>query len=450
MNALSFKRYGVSGAACLCLLIGSAASAQIVNLHGRVIEVNTVKELYAAVNNPANRGVTVHLAPGTYLLSTTTGGDVVRRNRGALRLPPGMSLVGSEKRVDTNGDGVPDPVSAATPDDFSVPGTETIIDGSALDLPFEQRTDCAGEIFFAPNPVIHVGVNNLISHLTVFGGSHVAISEPTDDPVDPNGNLSMEVTYSVVESALGLSMGFSNCGCAARRARSVLTFSHNVVRRGTVLIQNFLTGDATNDHSDGPAIWATVTSNLFYNNGGLRATGGDKGTDGGSVTLYMSGNVFRNNVANFLGLGGVSRERFPPAIGNRLSVRSESDTFGEANASVHLEAGRGAGLGVLDDPRGSEIEAEFIRSHFIRESPDTPPEISIIGGGGRNNHTVVSVRRATVKTSAGVPVEGALLIQDEPVPDSGTNTARLAGSRRDFIRFNQGLPAPAARFFLDH
>ena len=332
MNALLFKRNGISGAACLCLLIGSAASAQVVNLHGRVIEVNTVKELYAAVNNSANRGVTVHLAPGTYLLSTTSGRDVVRRNRGALRLPPGMSLVGSEKRVDSNGDGVPDPVSAATPDDFAVPGTETIIDGSALDLPVLKRTDCAGEIFFAPNPVIHVGVNNLISHLTVSAGNHVSIGEPTNDPVDPNGNLSMEVTYSVLEGI----MTFANCECAARRARSVLTFSHNVVRGAAgVLIQNFLTGDASNDHSDGPAIWATVTSNLFYN-GGLRATGGDKGTDGGSVTLYMSGNVFRNN-GNFLGLGGVSREGFPPAIGNRVSVRSESDTFGEANAGVRLE-----------------------------------------------------------------------------------------------------------------
>ena len=367
MNALSFKRYGISGAACLCLLIGSAASAQVVNLHGRVIEVNTVKELYAAVNNPANRGVTVHLAPGTYLLSTTTGGDVVRRNRGALRLPPGMSLVGSEKRVDTNGDGVPDPVSAAAPDDFSVPGTETIIDGSALDLPFLERRDCTGEIFFAPNPVIYVGVNNLISHLTVSAGNHVSIGEPTNDPVDPNGNLSMEVTYSVVEGALGLSMTFANCECAARRARSVLTFSHNVVRRGTVLIQNFLTGDATNDHSDGPAIWATVTSNLFYS-AGLRARGGDKGTDGGSVTLYMSGNVFRNN-GGFLGLGAVSREGFPPAIGNRLSVRSESDTFGEANAGVHLEAGRGGVRSTTREAarsRPSSFAATSFASRLIR------------------------------------------------------------------------------------
>jgi len=354
-----------------------------------------------------------------------------------------MSLVGAEKRVDTNGDGVPDPVSAARPDDFTVPGTATIIDGSALDLPFLERRDCTGEIFNAPNPVIYVGVNNLISHLTISAGNHVGIGEPTNDPVDPNGNLSMEVTYSVVESALGLSMTFANTECAARRARSVLTFSHNVVRTSGVLIANFLTGGATNDPSDGPAIWATVTSNLFYNNGGLQARSGAKGTDGGSVTLYMSGNVFRNNGVNFAGFGASAW--LTPAVGNRLSVRSESDTFGEANSSITLEAG----LGALDDPRGSEVEAEFIRSHFIRESPDTPPEISIIGGGGRNNHTVVSVRRATVKTSAGVPVEGALLIQDEPVPDSGTNTARLAGSRRDFVRFNQGLPAPAARFFLE-
>jgi len=443
MNALVFKRYGISGAACLCLLVGSAMGAQTAN--GRVIEVSTVQELYAAVNNSANRDVTVHLAPGTYFLSTTYGRqNALRRNRGALRLPPGMSLVGSEKRVDTNGDGVPDPISAASPDEFTVPGTATIIDGSALDLPFLERRDCTGEIFNAPNPVIYVGVNNLISHLTISAGNHVGIGEPTNDPVDPNGNLSMEVTYSVVESALGLSMTFANTECAARRARSVLTFSHNVVRTSGVLIANFLTGGATNDPSDGPAIWATVTSNLFYNNGGLQARSGAKGTDGGSVTLYMSGNVFRNNGVNFAGFGASAW--LTPAVGNRLSVRSESDTFGEASSNVVLEAGRGA----LDDPQRSEIKAEFIRSHFIRESLDTPPEISITGGGGSHNHAKVLIRRATVRTAAGARIQGGLSIVDETEPGTGKNTARLEGSQRDFIRFNQGLPAPDAQFFLEH
>ena len=116
----------------------------------------------------------------------------------------------------------------------------------------------------------------------------------------------MKVTNTVLHSSI-LAMGFSNSECAARRARSVLTFSHNVVRGSGfhgVLIMNFMTGDASNDDSDGPAIWATVTSNLFYNNGrALRVAAGDRSTDGGSVTLFMRGNVFRNNRENFLGVG---------------------------------------------------------------------------------------------------------------------------------------------------
>ncbi len=259
----------------------------------------------------------MRLAPGTYTLSTLYPQGAIRPNRGSLRMPPGMSLVGSEKRVDTNGDGVPDPVSDATPDDFTVAGTETIIDGSALDLPFEARADCTGYApFSAPNPVIHIGVENTISHLTVVSGDNLAISEPTNDPVDPNGNLSMTVTYTVLDASV-VAMTFANCECAARRARSMLTFSHNVVR-GTaalgLLIQNFLTGDASNDASDGPAIWAMLTSNLFYNNNrALQSSGGERGTDGGSVTLYMNGNVFRNNVAKFPGprriVEGPSSER---------------------------------------------------------------------------------------------------------------------------------------------
>lgn len=445
MNAKIFKHYTIFGAACLCLLTASISSAQNAQELRRVINVKTVSQLYAAVNDSANRNVTVRLAPGTYLLSTYTKKNVLRRNRGALRMPPGMSLVGSEKRI-LDGDGVPVPISDETPDDFAVPGTETFIDGSALDLPFLERADCADGTFLAPNPVIHIGVHNSISHLTVIAGNNVAISEPTNNPVDPNGNLSMKVTHTVLESPLA--MGFSNCECAARRARSVLTFSHNVVRgayRVGVLIQNFLTGDASNDSSDGPAIWATVTSNLFYNNNtAVRTVGGERGTDGGSVTLYMSGNVFRNNAENVLALGGISR-LLAPAVGNRLIVRSEFDTFGEAFSNLSLIAGPGD---FDDDSRDSKLEAKFIHSHFVRDFPETPAEISIIGGSGHDRARVL-IRGATVKTSEGVRRRGGLLIQDQFEPGIGTSTARLEGSRLEFIKKNQGLPAPPAHFFLE-
>jgi hypothetical protein len=447
MYASLLKNHGIAGAACLCLMIGSAVSAQDAQAPRPVIHVHTVKELYAAVNNPANHDATVRLAPGTYVLSTLYPQGANRPNLGSLRMPPGMSLVGSEKRVDTNGDGVPDPVSDATPDDFTVPGTETIIDGSALVLPPDVRTDCAGETFFAPNPVIHVGVGNTVANLTLIAGSNIAISEPTNDPVDPNGNLSMEVTNTVLLSTT-LAMGFSNCECAARRARSVLTFTHNVVHDVSfigVLIQNFLTGDARIGASDGPTVSATLTSNLFYNNRiAVIANGGNKGTDGGSVTLYMSGNVFRNNGGNFQGAAGAPGLA-TPAVGNRLTVWSDHDTFGESLAGVSLTAGQGT---VSDDPKRSDLEAEFLHSHFIRDSVDTPAEVSIVGGGGSHNRAEVLIRDATVKTSAGARTQGGLLIQNQAAPGIGTSKARLEGSQAEFVQSNQGLPAPAARFFL--
>jgi hypothetical protein len=255
----------------------------------------------------------------------------------------------------------------------------------------------------------------------------------------------MKVRYTVLEGSR-LVMGFSNCECAARRARSVLTFSHNVVRGSTfigLLIQNFLTGDASNDGSNGPAIWATVTSNLFYNNSrALITNGGGRDTDGGSVTLFLRGNVFRNNETNFQGGGGAADR-----VGNQLIVRSEFDTFGAANSSVNLVAGGG---GIEDDPRYNRIEAEFIHSHFIRDVPETPAEISVTGGVGSRNYAKVLIRGATVKTSDGVRRRGELSIQDQLVPGIGTSKARLAGSRREFIEQNQGLPAPPAYFFLEH
>lgn len=448
MNAMIPRRLVIPGALILCLMMGPAASSQNAQEHRRVINVRTVNQLYAAVNDSANRNVTVRLAPGTYLLSSFKNNGAPRRNQGALRMPPGMSLVGSEKRVDINGDGVPDPVSDETPDDFAVPGTETIIDGSALVLPGEATSDCAGETFAIPNPTIHIGVNNVISHLTVYAGGNVAIGEPSNNPVDPNG-MSIKVTNTVLHSTF-FGLSFENMGCAARGARSFLTFSHNVVRGSGfhgVMIMNFMTGDSSNDRSNGPATWATLKSNLFYNNGrALRVAGGDRSTDGGSVTLFMRGNVFRNNRENFLGVAATARV-LTPVVGNRLKVRSEFDTFGEALVNVKLIAGQG---GLDNDPQGSMLEAEFIHSRFIRDFPETPAEISIFGGAGTRNRAEVLIRHATVRMSEGGRVQGGLLIQDQELPGIGTGTARLEGSRREFIQMNQGLPAPPAHFFLEH
>lgn len=59
-----------------------------------VVQVATVEELYAAVNNPANAGAAIVLAPGTYALSANGPGGAPRPNGGRLELQPDMSLYG--------------------------------------------------------------------------------------------------------------------------------------------------------------------------------------------------------------------------------------------------------------------------------------------------------------------------------------------------------------------
>jgi hypothetical protein len=438
----------------VCVAFGLSSPQLGASELGREINVSTVDQLYAAVNNAKNVGATIHLAPGTYVLSATSAEGVTRPHGGYLRLPPGMSLVGSEERVDSNFDGVPDPVSPTTPDDFAVPGTETKIDGSELFSTPKLRADCDGEGYAFGEAVISISRNNSISFLNIFGGDNGPIAEHQNQ-VDSNMNHSAKVVNTVLDGGI-INVGFSNTGCKSRHARSVLIFSNNVVRNsfsfGLVLV-NFSTGSKANETTSGPEIKATVSYNLFYNHGlaAVTARGGAYGTDGGLVTLEMTGNIFRNNNINFFGFGcGGGRPVSSSAVGNRLHVTSRFDTFEEsAFQSVLL-----LGFRTVEpvEPQHCRLEAEFIHSKFVRDKPvkRRAPEISILGSedGGSDNHAIVLIRQATVKTSAGKPIFGTLTIYDETSSSSLPNTARLKGTLEVFMQTNQGFHAPEAKFFL--
>jgi hypothetical protein len=61
---------------------------------GAAVYVTDVEQLYAAVDNPANMGATVVLAPGIYQLSPTDPAGKDRTNLGRLELQKDMSLYG--------------------------------------------------------------------------------------------------------------------------------------------------------------------------------------------------------------------------------------------------------------------------------------------------------------------------------------------------------------------
>ena len=237
-------------------------------------------------------------------------------------------------------------------------------------------------------------------------------------------------------------------------ARSVLIFSNNVVRNsGSGLIAlNWVTGNEANDTSNGPQLKVIVTNNLFYNDGrGINLGGGNEGTDGGSTRVEMTGNVFRNNGNNLSATAAVGREP-TPAVGNRVTVISRFDNFGETTGPNVSLTGGALVSEDAGEPLHSVVDAEFFHSNFVRDTPTNPdtPEISILGsdGGGGDNHALVGIRYATVKTSAGAPIFGKLLIQNETALGSAPNTARIKGSKEAFLQLNQGFHAPGARFFL--
>ncbi len=60
----------------------------------QIINVANIEELYTAVNNSANAGNQIVLAPGVYMLSVNSAGGVARPNGGRLELQENMSLRG--------------------------------------------------------------------------------------------------------------------------------------------------------------------------------------------------------------------------------------------------------------------------------------------------------------------------------------------------------------------
>ena len=126
------------------LIAALALTVTAVGQNQPVINVNNVEGLYAAVNNPANAGTIVVLASGTYTLTPKDPNNQARPNGGQLVLQSGMALVGQNKYVDFDGDGVWDPRddnADGIPDTdplrgliFAEPASETIINAVNLSV----------------------------------------------------------------------------------------------------------------------------------------------------------------------------------------------------------------------------------------------------------------------------------------------------------------------------
>jgi len=374
---------GLFGAA----LVGfsQAASAQ----DRPLVNVSTVSQLYAAVNDPANADSLIVLAPGIYTLTPTA------QNQGTLLLQPRMGLAGYNEYADVDGDGVWDEVDWPAEGGFSAtrafarPETETIIDGTVL-------TINAG--------VIRLGrldgqqeADNSVSRLTVKGGL-------------PAGTGTTGAEVSVRALPLGSSVRVTDCvlekgqrgillTSVLNNATSHLVAERNIFRDHDLTPRSVATSRGWGVHldpegSNGIALsnvnlTAELRYNRFYNNRvGLNFV--SIGTEDSDNIVVSHSNIYDSQSPGVPGFGaGI----FTQISSSSANTRRSRNKLISNNDTVVNNVGNGGVLAQFQAPSGniledSEINLSFIGTVFVKRNA--------AGGLDGNQNRTVPGKRADV------------------------------------------------------
>lgn len=400
-----------------------------------------VERLYEVVGNPANTNKTIVLSPGTYVL-TPTGPSGARPRGGSLMLQPGMKLVGSNSYADSDHDGVWD----ATFDDDPVISGKTVIDGTQV-APNEPvsptgqlELDCMG-LGYVNAPVLSTVVlyrdRTTISRVTILAGQSQFAAGPAHSAYLPSGGYVAEINNSMLDGGYVAWGGaaFHDMGCRMRDAASSFVFRNNI-SRGSLLglaLVNGLTDQR--DKLRGPSLRATVTANHFIGNLMGVHSRNSLGTDGGSIDLRSSGNLFEYNNWGIESTAGTNNAAFSGSIGNQLALDSSRDTFrGNETGVIGVGAWRENPDSTLPPVARNELRVTLSSDHF--EGGDAMHAWSLFAdaraGTDAGNRASVSVRNSTY----GGPAPAFRFI--DPVPGD-TNKVQIVGSNAAF-QLSNGVP----------
>jgi hypothetical protein len=438
MSRSVFVRWVVSWIiAALALTVSAVAEEHL------VLNVSDVEGLYAAVNNPANAGVTVVLASGTYILTTKDANNQPRPNGGRLDLQSGMVLVGQNRYVDFDGDGVwdarddnhdglpdTDPVRGLI---FADPASETII--NAVNL--------SGAV-----GAVRVGRDNRVEKLTVrnTNGLLAAIDALL---VPAIGGIRAEIRDCLLEDGQrGIRLA------TPRRAGldSSAVLERNISRRHLGFfgfgIQILHLAPSTNSSWD-----VIIRNNLVYANRlGLFVPGEGEQTNV-QVHVLSMGNLYRQNQ---LGLA-ITAGR-DGGNGNNTHFTSVRDGIFDnvGTTGVGGLAGGVAAMGGLNTSTGTPfssndaLDLQFLGTRWFGNFQGTSRRdlqvygaLSLGGLPGTNDTVLVLIQQGT---SDGAP--GAFQFTDsQPGDPTHTDTVTIVGSNVAFIHTNVGIDPPPSELF---
>ena len=410
------------------LISGAPDNARILSAaEDSTIFVSNVDELYAVVNDAANAGAAVALAPGVYTLSATDAGGAARPNQGRLELKADMCLYG-------------------------VAGDRAAVVIDASLLPASSFTVPVGR-----TGVIRAGLgSNAIEWLTIAGHPFAAAAVETDLVQTNSQGTAMTTTIRVAHlvaggrllgdgaaprvdvsgaSARGVDIrNVGTAGMAGRRIDAEIVDSEvfggvegirvinfngahfgeiTVAMQGNRSYANRLGCIIENNRSNSARIFVRSSGDRFEDNGLGCEIGGAlvaaAGVANSNTTMFEAhGTQFTNNTRTvfFNDTGPAFTD-----LGGLLVVGAETALAGAANTA--------SGNAVVVRLWGSRISQnqQFDFQVFGARSSVNPP-----GPAGTDNHAVVDLHGVSKSIQL-------VAVDSEPADPGGTNTATVVGRR---------------------
>ena len=367
------KKLGFSNCALSWLIVLALCPSAM----AQVIQISKVEALYSAVDNPANAGATLVLAPGTYMLTPTDPYGASRPKGGRIEFQMDMSLMGVEADRDA-----------------------VVI--SAVNLPASSFPTTTNGLATGPNAAIRMGLgHNALQWLTVrdtingqdnintglqpldpgdayilvahiaSSGSNRGLDILNFGPKTSGQTIEADVVDSYFfENPFGTSVGVRSGNFSNRGSTVNVRLSGNLVwgqKQGWSMENSTATGSTVNAVSSG---------NRFYGNGvgtsilGV-VTSGTARADGNTIHFEAHGDQFTGNTAatqfDHGGLAVVGTENVSPVGG------------GGSNNTVNVQLWGCR----MSDNYASDLYAVGARSNFSSVAAD--PSLS------QNNHVTIEI-----------------------------------------------------------
>ena len=352
------------------------------------VPVSTLDDLYAAVNNPANAGKHIVVAPGVYML------DGARSHGGRIELQQDMTLTGQYGHQD-----------------------KVIIDGSTLSAAaLTDGTLLTGAVRMGRG-------NNTVEWLTVRNAVKGA-SAITTDLVLP-GVTTVTIAHVIASGSVhGFDIRNVGATAAARSLEVVLSdneLADNILGVGQGMRIGNLPG------ANGAHIHATLSGNYAHGNvaGCLAA---NQGTVSSTVEIESQGDRFDDNGNGVVLLGGFSTAT-AVARGNLTRFSAQTSQFnhntGPLGAAFPARFGVGVYGGVSTSAMVASDNITQLELHSVKISDNGGPDVAAWGAisstlqpAGTGNLAAVMLQGSSKKATV-APTNSS------PADPSGTNQATI-------------------------